>query len=153
MKKLIVARHGWYGEGEHIDDRGKTQMKALACVIGPQITGARVKLLSSTATRARESAEYLGDLLMLVPECHEILWADRGRREDLPKALELVRQNMDDVDVLIIMSHPEYAENLPGYFQKCQLGMECGFWKGEVKRGEAVAIDCHTCAVSLIPPA
>lgn len=141
MKKLIVVRHGDCDRrDDQLNDLGRDQISRLAGKLKPIIDGGTVLILSSTAARARESAEILAKSFGVTFEEHQILLSGGGRREDLLGALALVRARMDLADVLILVTHMEYADRFPEYFAKEVLGVSISF--PEVERGEAVVIDC-----------
>lgn len=141
MRHLIVVRHGQYGYDERLNERGRTQICALAEKLKPFMDGSTVCILTSTADRARESAEILGSSFGIGFEEHEILWSEECHPEDLPGTLELVRSRKDKADVLILVTHLEYAEDFPTYFALEELGTSMGPSRS-VEKGEACLLDC-----------
>lgn len=140
MDKLIIIRHGDY-DGVNLSDFGKRQMAELGNRLMPQING-DVLILSSTAPRARESAEILGKAFNVSIEDHEILWSDRSHYEDFPKVLELVRSKKEEVDVLILVTHLEYVYGFPGHFGQTELEIST-FPYREIGKGTAWVIHCE----------
>lgn len=113
------------------------------------MNGGRVVILTSIATRARESAEILGEIFGVEFEEHDVLWSGNRHSEDLPKALELVRSKKDDTDILVLVTHLEYVEEFPRYFGKNELG-ESSFPLDGVRKGEAWDIDCEAKTIAHI---
>jgi len=105
------------------------------------LNGERVVLLTSSALRARESAEMLGNTIGCNFEAHDVLWSDSAHRKDLPGVMELIRSKRNDGDVLILVTHLEYIEYLPKYFSMEEFG-EPVFPHMEILYGEAWDIDC-----------
>lgn len=149
MQRLILIRHGVYGYDDRLNETGRQQMNEIAKKLQPTLNGGRVALLTSVAARARESADIIGKLIGVEPEEHDVLWSENRHRENLPKALELVRSKKDVVDVLILVTHLEYTERFPRYFAQEELGGGT-FPHREVAKGEAWDIDCEQKTCTLI---
>lgn len=141
MKRLVVVRHGEYGSGDHLNEEGRAQMNALAEKLKPLFSGCSVLVLTSTANRARESAEILTAAFSAACEAHEILLSESSHQEDLPGVYELVRSRQDLADVVMLVTHLEYARDFPSYFGEKQL--ETHWHQGELEKGEAKVIDCE----------
>lgn len=140
MKQLIVVRHGQYGHDDRLNDRGRTQIGALADKLKSLMNGATVMILTSTVDRARESAEILSSAFGVGFEEHEILWSENSHPEDLPGTLELVRSRKDNADVLVLVTHYEYVKEFPSYFAREELGTS--MHSGLIEKGEAWVLDC-----------
>jgi len=63
VKKLVIIRHGAYGNDGCLNEFGKGQIKSLAEKLREHMSGDKVVLLSSTANRARQSAEIISSVL------------------------------------------------------------------------------------------
>jgi phosphohistidine phosphatase SixA len=150
MRQLMVVRHGHYGDDSRLSDRGRAQMGALAEKLRAIMSGALALILTSTATRARESAKILSSSLGVGCEEHEILWSDGSHPEDLRGTLELVRSHQDKVDVLILVTHQEYAEDFPPFFAREEL--RTPMRTGLIAKGEAWVVDCAQKTMTLVSP-
>lgn len=142
MKKLIVFRHGAYDEKTgRLDEDGREWLVRVAERVKPHLEG-RVRILSSTAPRAVDSAEVLAAQLGLEGvEQHLVLWSDNEHRMNLPGVGTLVFQCSFDVEVLILVTHLEYAESFPTYFAEEMLHSDIEPY--QVSYGCARVIDCE----------
>jgi phosphohistidine phosphatase SixA len=150
MQKLIVVRHGDYGYNDRLSDFGKRQMQNIATQLKPHVDGKKVVVLSSVAERATDSADIITEQLG-VPgyESHDVLWSENRHPENLPKAVELVQQHAD-TDVLILVTHLEYAERFPNHFLHTVLSTKDTFAARKVEKGQAIIIDCDNKTTQLI---
>jgi broad specificity phosphatase PhoE len=123
--ELLVVRHGDYNGGDmHLNSSGRDQIKRLAEKIIPIVNNKKVTILSSTASWAHESAAIIAEKIGCDFEQCEILWSDNRHPENFPGTLELIQSYLDNTDVLIIVTHCEYAEYFPSYFAKEQLKVD-----------------------------
>ncbi|EFK95845.1 protein containing Phosphoglycerate mutase // Nucleotidyltransferase [sediment metagenome] len=141
MKRLIIARHGEYDHEMNLSTYGKEQMRKLAQTLIPYATEGTLCVLSSTAPRAIQSAEVLGQALHTEPETYESLWSETDRPTQLNAVLALIGEH-ENCDTLIIVTHLEYTEELPQYFAREVLGTSHPFVS--LKKGEMVEINCQT---------
>jgi len=151
MKTIIIVRHGEYETREGIyrlSESGHEQMKQLGEEIASQLNGQSVALLSSTAPRALDSSEVLGELLGVIPQEHELLWSDNDHSMNTEKALGLVSQH-EEVDVLIVVTHLEYSESLPGKLAHQYFGSDGGFPYASPGKGGAWVISLEKKTVHL----
>lgn len=152
MKKLFVVRHGTYGRDDRLNDLGQEEIQALGEKLEKFTEGETVLILSSTADRARQSAEILAKLLDVESfEQHEVLWSEASHPQDFPGALSLIRKYKDTADIIILVTHLEYAEGFSGYFGREELGVRLGYCPN-VKKGEAVIIDCVAQTLTHVEP-
>lgn len=145
MRHLIIVRHGDYGNDHHLDGLGRRQINNLAELLQGFTRDMHVRILTSTADRARESAEILlytlgVRALSITSKEHEILWSERSRPEDLAGTLALVQTQATSAEVLILVTHREYVESFPGYFLREVLGVDQP--SRLIEKGEAWVIDC-----------
>ncbi|TAK04126.1 hypothetical protein EPO34_03190 [Patescibacteria group bacterium] len=141
MDLLVIVRHGNYGADDRLNDLGRDQMRHLAELVRPDLAGRAVRLLSSTALRAVDSAEVLAQALALASfERHDLLWSDNRHREDYAAALALIREKSEGVDVLLVVTHLEYAGYLPTLFGK-EVLQTC-ITERELRRGQGRSIRC-----------
>ncbi|MDD5043709.1 MAG: histidine phosphatase family protein [Patescibacteria group bacterium] len=141
MDKLIIVRHGDYDSGAHLSNLGCEQMKALAEKLKTVVNGSSVCILTSPIGRALESAEILNSVFNVGCEQHKVLWSESRHPEDFPVALDLVRSHKDRAEVLILVTHYEYAEGFPRYFAKEELDVQLR--SESIQKGEALVIDCQ----------
>lgn len=143
LKKLILVRHGEYNLGtKGLSDNGCDQINYLVDKIAPFINKGNTTILSSTAKRAAESADIISERTGVGYENHEILWSDEEHREDYEGAMELIEQHINKVETLVLVTHYEYAERLPGIFAKAKLAKN--IWPVAIPKGYAAMLDCVT---------
>lgn len=149
MKLLIVARHGddTYG---NLNLVGEWKIRGLSETLKRRINGDKVKILSSTMPRATRSAEILAQAFGVEVETHEVLWSEGMHPEDLPAALELVRQHQDDTDVLILVTHYEYVWHFPGYYAQHEL--QASIRSHYIEKGDAWVLDCTAKTLTRLRP-
>lgn len=152
MKRLIVVRHGDYQGDMTISDLGVRQMRKLARQLRRHVEGNVVRVLTSTAPRATGSARVLVEELSLSGYIEAlVLWKDNEHWSDVEEALGFVREQFQGVDVLIVVTHLDHAEELPGLFAKKVLGRP-NFDQVGLKKGQAVIVDSETIEVIVIRP-
>lgn len=140
LELLIVIRHGVYDHNERLSGLGKEQMLDLVGALGPLLAGRKTSLLTSTAPRARDSAEVLADGLSLDYEEHSLLWSDDEHYVDIAAALDLIeRKGAEGYQVVILVTHLEYVEDLPPAFLAERFGGRSRL--PAPSRGEALVID------------
>lgn len=114
MKKVFLVRHANYRSGDDpgISDDGRNQSQILAQKIKAQLGDGDVVIWSSSAKRARETAEIIQKNLQpasMVVE--EKLWSDNKHRHDFAWLKE--KLNGFKEGNLIIVSHLEYVNDFP----------------------------------------
>lgn len=154
MKKIIIVRHGSY-YGRSLDDTGRLQMSAMGNAIKSLFNeNLTIRIISSTAARAEQSAKIIADILGISYEMFDFLWsgpeAPRGCSTDLAKTLELIKRSINDV--LILVTHLEYSEDLPTFLAKQLLEGVRGFPSKETGKGEAWIVDCEAKTCTLLAP-
>jgi len=117
MKRFIVIRHGNYDENTgRLDAFGRGQMTELAGELKPYLVGP-IRVLSSTARRALDSAEALTKAIGHEGfESHLVLWCDDRHPQDEDGAMKLIKEKSAGVETLIVVTHLEHAESLPSRF-------------------------------------
>ena len=120
---LIIARHGAYDNSTiHLNSAAQLQIQTLADRLLPQVSGKRVLILSSVAPRAVKSADIVAKALGTTFEQHDVLWSENKHRENLPATLQLVKSKAEKLDLLILITHQEYGEQLPPLLRKRDSG-------------------------------
>lgn len=115
MKHTIICRHGSYEPGPDLNAEGQEQIVRLVGLMHRFIKpGDRIRLITSSAPRAEQSATIVSRQLGISgTQSFDELWVDNDHSMDLQRALVLVRMCEQDTDVLIAMTHYEYASELP----------------------------------------
>jgi phosphohistidine phosphatase SixA len=143
MKQLVVARHGMYNSRHQLSDEGRVQIDQLAYSLHHTLARyplEQIALLSSTADRAKDSADRLASFFGLTVEYHEVLWSEGGHREDLPAAFDLVSRYAEKAGLVVMVTHLEYGEKFPEYYAKQALGQS---WRTPgLSYGQGILIDC-----------
>lgn len=150
MKKLVVVRHGDYEDEDNDDEKlsslGEKQIAQLAEKLESHLNGFSVVILSSTALRARQSAEILVDKFGAAFEGLDLLWSGEGGKSfgtfmDFKKLLKMIEERKEQAEVYVLVTHYEYIEDFPMFFGKQRLGATL---KSEViPKGTAWLIDCE----------
>lgn len=128
---LIIVRHPdtkAVGRELRISAEGAKQMGALVPALRRYLAG-KVRFLSSTAPRATDGASMLVELLgrQELVERHKELEITDPPRSTLADALRVVRAAIDGddgADVVVVVTHLDYAEDLPPAFAREVLGKE-----------------------------
>jgi phosphohistidine phosphatase SixA len=141
MKKCIVIRHANYDDtltNEPLNNSGKTQITKIASYLSNIITpDCKVKLLTSPALRAKNSAELLSSIIAIQFECCEDLWVNPNQSVEAKSVVnEILKAYTSECDILILISHLEYCNEFPYYISK-QILKEpivrlCRFSRGEM---------------------
>lgn len=142
MQKLVVIRHA--------ESRFAGQLHHLGKVLIKRFSGLSVTLLSSSSTKAAKSAELIADMFSIPFAKHQSLRADRHQIADNGELLELV-DSIPETDVLILITHPEYVEQFPGYFTAHRLRGRNRYISDTVD-GAAYVLDCSSHNVERIGP-
>ena len=151
MKKLIIARHGEYDLGNgKLNSEGIKSITALSEEILLLAKNQKVVILSSTAFRALDSAEIIGEKLGISFEKEKVLWSDSDHYEDFEAALNLIRSYFEKVDILILVTHFEYVDLFPYYFARKQLNTQIKSYP--INKGSAWCIDCIKKTISIMNP-
>jgi phosphohistidine phosphatase SixA len=112
MKLLFIIRHGAHTDG-HLNDKGDSQMAAMAAKLSEFQASGRFGILSSDAPRALEStvvlAKKLGDVNVQI---HNAFWYDDNHNPDLEQAVDLIEQVGAEVDYLVVVTHARHNERL-----------------------------------------
>ena len=148
MKKLIVARHGSYGEDMRISSAGREQMVKLAETLKKHIDGCKVVMLSSSAPRAADSAEVLAGLINVPFKEYEVLWSDNRHRRNDQAVLDLIESKKGDADVVIIVTHIEYTDSFPSFYARKVLNAQ--IFSYGIGKGEAQILDCGQKTIQIV---
>lgn len=154
LKRLVVCRHGSYGSDGKLNPHGRGQMMVLAKKLELAMKGMSIRILSSTATRAKQSADVLGVTLLGLPnklpiEEHGTLFERDGHPTDFHGTLVLLRSLVPAVDVTILVTHVKHAREFPSYFAAHQLGRP-SVRSSLIDLGEYWDLDCQTGALTRV---
>jgi len=149
MRYLIVARHGFANEDE-LTGLGQAVIERLAEQLKARLSGASVFILSSTAGRARQSAELIASIIPAEIKLFEELFSEPGRRYDLNRILELVNEHKDQADAILLITHYEICEWFPKHFTKHNWRKSCH--STAIDSGKAWFMDCEAETREQIPP-
>lgn len=134
MKKIIIVRHGDYS-GSNLTTLGVNQMETLAGFLS-WVNPTQTTMLSSSASRASNSARILSEKLGLPFTEHYGLWSDDDHDYDLRFASQLIKSQ--DSEAVILITHLEYAQYLPKFICKDIFGNTelmngySGLYKGQM---------------------
>lgn len=143
MKKLIVVRHAPYGNDDRINEWGREVTDMLIERLKSLVTGQKVRILTSTEDRAKDTADIIArELNTSPPEAHEVLWSENKHPMNLPAALLLIQKYQDETEVLIIITHLEYAEVLSKHYGDKVLGKHVPA-QYDIQKGEATVLNCE----------
>lgn len=145
MRHILLVRHGEYDQKTlSLIPDGRQAILNTATKIEKLAGTARYHILSSTAPRAMESSQIIAEVLSCQIEGHDILWSESSREWDTVKALELVKASAEtNVEVLVIVTHLEYIENLPRLLAQEFLGKQIG-GAVELAKGSACYFDLES---------
>ena len=124
MHTLVIVRHGQSETNDLLTDRGVSQMEVLGDALRERYRNANFLVLTSAAPRARRSTNVLSKRLASMPaiETHETLWSQDKRPPDYDAVLELVDEREKAADVIVLVTHAEYADNFPSFYATARLG-------------------------------
>jgi broad specificity phosphatase PhoE len=151
-RTIYVVRHGHHTNG-YLDSLGKSQIAVLAKELKLRISEkASLRIISSTAARATESAEIIAKSLNARSEgTDSMLWTgpDGNKSCHLDETLEMI--NSTDDEVVIMVTHYEYSEEFPSFFASKVWG-DKGFSETSLNNGQAWCINCNDNTITLISP-
>lgn len=117
FRKIIIIRHGSYDyETNEINSKGIDEMLGLVDRLKHHLVGEdNVLFLSSSAPRAVGSAEVLFKKIGIPYKTTISLWSDTLHCQDNKIALSFIDSKALEMnsDVIIILTHLEYARDLP----------------------------------------
>ena len=113
MKYLFILRHGRHNAEGRLSDEGRQDMARVAAVIKELIGDKTVCVLASAAPRADDSASVIAEVLGVPHETDMALWVDNHHPKDLHAALVAIQARMPKADVLVVITHLDYANELP----------------------------------------
>ena len=155
MKHLFLARHGDYEDGgTRLSNSGRQQIGLLSFSIKDIINGSFAYIVSSTSTRASESAKILGARLNLSKEIELDSYLVDLNRECYPKcyndSMAFIDKRRDNADGLIIVTHKSEVRDLAEWFMKKEFGIEhkCEYYPDF---GQAIHINLENRFLQFLP--
>ncbi len=149
MKKLFVVRHGDYDDDNRLNEHGKKQIRELAKIVQADLNGYSVLILSSSAPRASDSAEAMDEVLKVGFEENKVFWYDSSHWSNPDDAHKAIMEKKDDADVIIVITHLDFTEDIPGIFMN-ELGIDAHCCS--VGKGQAWKIDLENRTMQRISP-
>ncbi len=140
IQKLFILRHGACG-GDSLTPTGEQQARTLATRIKGAIGSQPFSILSSTAWRARQTAEIIHQELagpdpLLLSDC---LWDDSSHTGNEEEGLRMILACT--TPIVIAVTHKELAPELIHLFAKRVLEKE-NAGHVELGYGQGYTIDC-----------
>jgi phosphohistidine phosphatase SixA len=118
-------------------------MRAFTCFVRSLIgENNNIRILSSNELRSCHSAQVIADTLGISCECihySDVLYSSEIVKPQLKEALDLI--NLEEDEVVIIVTHLEYTKELHRYFGVRVLNTP-DFPHGHLEKGEAWCINC-----------
>src|SRR3989344_7138693 len=141
MNHLVIVRHGFYDRRTNgLTEGGQRQITSVGEKVQSIMTGKSI-ILTSTSKRARQSADILRGLHGSDLEEYPLLYSDDETVLDMVKMLQLIESYEDQIDVLLLVTHLEWAERFPGHFLENKLNVSIRY--PGINKGEALLIDCN----------
>lgn len=118
--KLVLVRHAEYDKtisltDPPLSDSGREQARLLAQKIDEITQGSRTVVWSSTANRARETAQIYSDFTGNDVKLFERLHSSGGYLDyrDADWLIDKLQNLRNDCDVVVIFSHLEFVQKFP----------------------------------------
>lgn len=130
LSTVIIVRHPEYdSKSGSLTPEGIKQASSLAMQITDKIPSIENALIvTSTAKRAVETADILSHALRVPVEQSDAFLTDAHTDEDIPAAIEFIKAKQDDYDVIIVVTHLEYADALPRACNHAFFGGSTGYF-------------------------
>lgn len=144
MEKLFIVRHGDY-DGGGLSGLGQSQIVVLAEKLKCLVNGGTVRVLSSPAVRATQSAKIISDALGSKLEEHRELYSPPFDYDGVEK---LIAAFSNTCHSLVLVAHLECAQYLPWHFGSRVLGATLE--SSKIKKGEALVIDCFNKSLQMV---
>lgn len=142
MKYLALVRDADSGVDGRLTTSGHEQMYRLSRQLKEHVGALSVRILSSSAPRAKDAATILSQAFEVDSfEAEELWWSHSCEPGSLPYALARIRECAPSADVLVVVTHREYVDHLPERFGREELGVDLP--PVNANKGEAVVIDCE----------
>lgn len=120
IRDLIVVRHGYYSDGGNdpgLCDRGRQEAQHLAAAIRTICGEMPITLLSSSASRASQTARIIGKVFgEKAPHETPDFWHDDNHRPNLERGMELILACT--TPVVVVVAHADVTADLPWLFGK-----------------------------------
>lgn len=129
-------------------------MVVLARLLEPHVKGMPVRILTSPAPFARESASILGSVLLpplpkVVIEAYDILCPSVHEPANFKGTHGLVRCSVGAAQAMVLVTHDKHLRGFVDYYAKHELG--CPAVRTHlIDPGEAWVLDCVTCNLARV---
>lgn len=124
--KLLVINGDSNESDMYLNDNGKSRIEKLSDKIIPLVGNDKAVILSSLASRVKESAKIIADRLEVNFEAYSDLWSDADHSTNFSRLTDLVKPFMNKSNVInvILVTHLEYVAFYPRYFSAILLEKE-----------------------------
>lgn len=146
MNLLIFLRHAEASAGR-LTDKGRAQLPAIGARLKQMTADGIVRLLSSAAPRALESAAPLAEALGVVVEPHHVLWCDDEHDPDPEQALEVIQSACAEAQYVVVVTHATYMNKLASDYASRQDWERVSVTATSRKVGEGIVVDPSRCVV------
>lgn len=147
VRQLFIVRHGAFNDRDgNLNHDGISQIEALAQKIKALLAEGGIRMLSSNAIRAKQSAAILEPVLGVSPTFHDILRIPP--REGMVKVVQLIESIDPPAPIVVVVTHLDFAEPLPVCWGEMKLDGTV-FVEQFLSKGAAWYIDCmaRTCVM------
>lgn len=138
--KIILVRHGHSLKGVGVlTTTGKDQMRQLGGRLEQLLTGDDVRVLSSVADRAIESAQILSEELIVPSQADSRLGDRDGVLRNIEDLFKVITEHQVHANAIVLVTHePVILEFLFAYNRKHRSFV---FREPQYQQGEALLID------------
>lgn len=151
MKKILIARHGYYLANGELSLLGAAQMRGVRDFVVSNYRGLRCVVVASPSVRTEMGAETIAEGARCLYVTEEALFSGFKGKEyvstDVSKVMSIIKEN-SECDVLIFVTHLEYAEELPSEIGEEILGVK-GFPFEEIQKGDFWVVDLESKSITL----
>jgi phosphohistidine phosphatase SixA len=128
MRKLLIIGHGYDDSEGNLTQEGRGQMHAAGEKLRQLFDSGKETslILSSIAPRAVQSAEIIAGILHAPIEKYEVLWSEPKHPANHEAAYRLIQSARNRADLIVVVTHTEYATILPGRLAERDLSMFYG---------------------------
>ena len=165
IKNLVIVRHGLctdFDEKGHflqepaLNLEGTERVRKLAELLVSFIGTKIPFILSSSALRARQSAEIIAQRFGTTFDASDFLWTGSGGKvlgldEHFEAALKVVESAESQVETLVLVAHQECVQWFPEFWGK-KIGAVRNWANSEISCATAWFIDCVAKTMKHIKP-
>lgn len=151
LEHLFIVRHGDYDSDYNLSEKGMDQIQGLSVSIFNYLNISKDTplILTSSAPRAKQSAEILADKLDTQYQNHDRLWsgldcAHKNKKifGNFPSILNLIEEERKNTKNLILVTHNEIITGLPFLFSNKEFD-KIKYFSAAVNKGEGMYLDIN----------